>query len=948
MSVIHRNNNRLHIAVGAMLAFTIFTAGAPSALGQSAEPLKTIIPVHIDVSTGNITVGSKTYNGVNSGMHLLALKRQPNRQSLDTPTLVQDGTFTNANSANQFLQNVLSATPDAFLLVNAVGNYGFALNAVATSLEKFGSQTDIEAIGGAIPFVLIGNGGRNKGQASQKGYSTLNVDGYLTQDTNGNYTFIQTDYVRYDIGVDGTIKIGATTYPVANANKYAGCDAAASNSFHLVVVSRESPDHLLINNAYCTSQTPSLFTNMVGDIGYLNNTFGEGALYFIASNGKPIPADWNFGTNGDGRIYPLALEVANLGGYWETMVYLTPSDTYSLVGASPPPTGTPGARKRARESSSVYPDSPTGELHGMLARDKRGIWYSPLNADPAGLANLDLYDILAQTAIPFPNPATSDELTAFQYIAQKLCHSPTCNVRNQYANTNISMDIYFSQLEDMRTPDNKDCNDSSNANLPFCIVRQQLLNEFQYVSDIRGFHDNLKSLWLASGTTSILSMLSAYNDIQATLQAPAAAPAPNVVNPIVGFFLGLASFIPEVGPLFGLADTAFNLATSLTTDTSGNPTISLTSTVGQLQQQAIQQFQSQSTTTATQFDLIYQDWGKMQALGNELAQAQPGGDWYWDDESTGQILQAMAPAISASYYRSLMPAVYAVGRYLPQCNVADYCQWGWGNTPLYRQPLTYFVGTNSNTGCCQPFNIDETGTLRAAYMPYTFPTDSANIYENPSQPAYTQGHNTIMAANSWLGISRQSTSQWANGAGWYDPPQESVLSNLFKPRSQGGLGVYRPEFYEAWPFPQVQCYESSIDGPDQGCPWSDGAPSPEARPAPVTSVVIRAGQATKIGTIVNVPLRITNNGTVPTKETEIGAVSLRTLGGSGQAVVVGPVLPIKIGDLAPGASFSVVLQLGIPSGVTKLMITEEGTIDSGRPQPLRFSQGQLIYPQTIK
>jgi len=99
---------------------------------------------------------------------------------------------------------------------------------------------------------------------------------------------------------------------------------------------------------------------------------------------------------------------------------------------------------------------------------------------------------------------------------------------------------------------------------------------------------------------------------------------------------------------------------------------------------------------------------------------------------------------------------------------------------------------------------------------------------------------------------------------------------------------------------------------------------------------------------VNVTLKVINNGTVVAKGVEISNVSLRALGGSGQAVLMGPVLPIKIGDLAPGASFSVVLQLGIPSGVTKLMITEEGTIDSGRPQPLRFSQGQLIYPQTIK
>jgi hypothetical protein len=98
---------------------------------------------------------------------------------------------------------------------------------------------------------------------------------------------------------------------------------------------------------------------------------------------------------------------------------------------------------------------------------------------------------------------------------------------------------------------------------------------------------------------------------------------------------------------------------------------------------------------------------------------------------------------------------------------------------------------------------------------------------------------------------------------------------------------------------------------------------------------------------VSVPLRITNNGTVPTTGTEISAISLRTLSGSAQPALVDPLVPIKIGGIAPGASSSVVLQLGIPPGVTKLMITEEGSLEAGG-QPLRFSQGQVIYPETIK
>ena len=113
----------------------------------------------------------------------------------------------------------------------------------------------------------------------------------------------------------------------------------------------------------------------------------------------------------------------------------TPNDTYSLVGAPPPPDGTKGAHKRARESSSVYPEisanvRPTGELHGVLARSGRGNWYSPLNADPSGYANLGFYDVLAAPSQPFVSPSGDAEVKAFQYISSKVCNG--CNIRDLY------------------------------------------------------------------------------------------------------------------------------------------------------------------------------------------------------------------------------------------------------------------------------------------------------------------------------------------------------------------------------------------------------------------------------------------------------------------------------------------------------------------------------------
>lgn len=924
-------------------ALAFLSLWAESLLAQSAEPLKKVIPVSLNATTGIITVGGTVYAGANPGMHMVAFKRQPNPAHLDAPDLIGNQTFTNSDAASQFLQSTLSSTPDALLLVNGVGNYGFGLSAISQQLASYGAAKDINTIGSAIPFTFIGNGGLKAGSARQRGLITSNLTGSLAADSNGNYTLIQTDYVRYDIQLDGTIRVGSTTYSIASSYRAPGCDG--SNAFHLVVVQRDAPDITVANNSCCTAQSDAASRTMVLDLGGVVGR--EDQLAFIASNGRPIPANWNFGTDGDARIYPLAQRMAALGGYWETMVYLTPTDTYSLVGTAAPPSWVMGANKRARESSSVYPGHPTGELHGVLARGPRANWYSPINADTSGMANLGFYDILAQVPVNFPHPVTAQELSAYQYISNSLCGGTNCSVRNQYPDTSISISAYLTVLEALKGPNSEDCGNSNNGGLPFCVVRQQLLTEFRYVANIRAFNANLQSLWLASGTTSILELLSTYNNLNANLPAPSAAPAPSLFGPIFNLFLGVASYAPEVGPLFGIADAAFNFGTSLTTDSTGTPAVSLTTTVGQLQAQAAAQFTAQATTTGTQFDFIYQDWGKISTLGTLLAQAQPGSPWYWDTAATGRILQAMAPAVEESYYQSLMSALYAIGAYYPFC-YSCRGQVNWGQTPLWEQPQSYTVDDPDFPGIgqqkVQPFNFPPW------YPPYTYPTDSTNPAQVPSNPAYTEATATILADNTWLGISAKVAPADGGGNGLYQSPASSILSHLFSSRSAGGLGIYRPAFFESWPFPRVSC-DISDDGsgdPGQGCPWGSAASSVEAVPAALNSVAISAGKIKKSGGQLSLTLIVTNNGTEETAGTEISEVSLSALAGSGVTLLSNPGIPIQIGPLLRGASAKIPLTLDIPNTVGKLRLTENGTVTSTGNTTHQFSHSQVIYPSTIR
>jgi hypothetical protein len=940
-------------------ALALCFAFAPCAYAQSAEPIQTVIPVNLDAGTGNITVGTTVYAGSNPGMNMVALTRSPSSPGVISPVNNQSNqTFTDPSSANQFLQSVLNSSPDAILILNAVGNYGFGLNAIADNLHQFGAAHDIDQISTAIPFTFIGNGGLNVGQAHQCG-GTCNTAGYFATDSNTNYTFIQPDYVTFHITTDGTIQIGSTTYTVAGSGKVPGCDG--TNAFHVVAVQRAAPQVLIGNESYCTAANPTAeFPHLHNDLSALAQS--EANLVFVASNGHPISPDWNFGTDGDARVYPVAQDVAQLGGFFETMVYLTPTDTYSLAGAAAPPSWVKGARTRAKESSSVYPNHPSGELHGVLGRGLRGNWYSPLSADTSGVANLGFYEILGQPPTPFPHPAPGNdqEQAYFQTISTKICGAG-CNVRNNYHNAVSNVSDYLSDLQGVNTDPatGKPCpipvlppSSPPPPTTPFCNVWQQLYTELNYVGGISEFYGQLSDLWVTSGTISILAQLSAQNDIEANLPPPVAPQAPSLAGPFVNLFLGLASLLPLPGPLgslVGLADTAFNFATSLTTDANGNQTISLSSTASELQQQALNDFTAQGTTLGTQFDFIYQDWGKINTLGSALYSAQVGTPWYWDLSYTGQLANRMVPALRASYYQSLMAAIYAVGSYVPG---GAFGLPAWGQTPLWQQPSSYIaldVDLQGQNTAAQPFNFPY-------YHPYTFPSDSNNPVEVLGNPAYNPATSTLLADNAWLGISAQNT-EWDGGSccgpsGLYVAPADSILSELFTPQSSGGngLGVYRPAFFEGWAFPRVTCEPNlDVDGDfGFGCDFGAAAPLPEALPAPVTSVSIKTAGISRNGTQVDLWLKITNNGTTESTSTEIGDITLRTLAGAGEATLVEPGLPIHIGKLLPGSFTRVALTLNVPHSVNKLELTETGTVDSGESAPHQFSLGQVIRPKKEK
>ena len=169
---------------------------------SNTVPIRSIIPVAFDGSNGNITIGGTTLNGASNSFHLVALRRQPNRNHLDMPDVLVNSNFNSGDAAVAALTNISTQYPDAMIMVNTAGSYGFPVWSVGYKLvgdgsasnPGYGGTTELGAVA-YVPLAFVGIVGLAPGTAPVSRWnSTRPVTGYLATDSNGNYTFIQTDF----------------------------------------------------------------------------------------------------------------------------------------------------------------------------------------------------------------------------------------------------------------------------------------------------------------------------------------------------------------------------------------------------------------------------------------------------------------------------------------------------------------------------------------------------------------------------------------------------------------------------------------------------------------------------------------------------------------------------------------------------------------------------------
>ncbi len=697
-----------------------------------------------------------------TGLHVVVLDRAAVRtyglpKAFTGSTLVNDLTgFLNQNAADN----------TKLVIFSTYSGLGVDPSSLAPLLEQFGATTEFRNLHDpALPFSLIGVRGLRPGQAYQawgKGTPGANLSGRLTLDSQNNYAFTQFDYyINFELTPSPNLSKGGPRIAIGTQTYAPQIPAGSAGGFLMVVVDRAAPTSSPVNSSlvYSTNGGASGIDALISD---LKNNTTEDKLIFITSYGLPFPDQPDITY----QIGQLIQEAGGTNEIIQSIDYTNPGDTYSLVGSAGPDAALSLPPFTASESSTILPGAPSGAIRGVLGLGRRNNWYRPIASDLTQVVNLDFYRILAQPWQGFP-VLTGNQLNALEWISAQLCGCN--NIRESYEDTNIDINTRAIRLSVMKPPSNPA---PSFDAADFSAVQGQLLTEMKYVADIRRLNRNLTQLWNAQQSNIGLLLGNAGAKVKASLPPlPGEGVVPSIIEDLSEFLLAAIAAIPTgesaFAPMLGALSAGFDFGVNLANTLDGNGTADISTTVANIEAQAADHFARQLTAQGTMFDMIYEDWGRMQALGKALDNPDDR-NWSWNgDVTTGQILNILSTSMERSFYRSLMPTAYAIAK------IENY--------------------------------PDPTPNGYSAADQQVFRSYSNNTYTGVRLP---NGKNEFLILTRW---------PW-NDQPDIGPPSDNLFNYLYGPRP-GGLSVYKANLFRHWPFKISNCNNSNADGRGgSGCP----------------------------------------------------------------------------------------------------------------------------------
>jgi hypothetical protein len=597
------------------------------------------------------------------------------------------------------------------------------------------------------------------------------LDGFLTRDSSGLFTFVPGSTVPFDTAVPGgapmrnAIQVGGARHESGSLQCQGGDGAVQVLVLYAETLALDENGSRTFTTHGCgegvAEQELLRLEEMLSDVATANQVGRGSKLVFLQTFGQstePVP----------GAAAEIASVLERLGG--TAAVFASATGSYSLVGQFGI-SGFPLA-----EASSSLTGKPARNT-GILEPNRLGS-YVPAVSSPTGTAPFGLAAIAFQPAQPWPN-TSAGELAALSYLAGKLelpaptvensCYVPAKpDVRSEYCNQNIAHEWRAKIGTVRRKAPYVSGRGFTEADL--LSVKGELIGgpepgefgELAAVQDTWNTIDLLQKPFGAGGETGAVDLNSLAAQVEKALQPPRESEAR-------GFWLNLLSGIGFVGSYFapgvgetitGVISGALGVAALFANEPSGSPVLGeFTIGADDLAVELEANYATASRSLYKVGSLIVSDYGKLRAVA-----ADPSLEF--SAEEMEQMQSSLELGGREWIYQELFPTAYEAFSVAPgQVNPA--------------------VPASADSYECVDRGVEELRT-----KPFSAPADAQYRYESPTP---TLG--VLVAKGSPVPADEVVVRPVAS-------PTAEMLEPVFRSAFSGGLGQYRPWFWrEAFGFP---------------------------------------------------------------------------------------------------------------------------------------------------
>jgi hypothetical protein len=702
------------------------------------------------------------------------------------------------------------------------------------ALEKVGASSQAGSVGSsamqsAESYSLIGIGASGAGNGYERWSGNVpgsaSIAGVLVRDNLQKFGFTY-EYVPFETRTSAdtstappdSIVIGDTVYPLPTA-----LPDTNSGGFHVLVLNRSTLQpisHTLYLLKRSGTADSTAVKTMANDLYAIAKSFDK--LVIVAAVGS-LPTMRSFKSNAAKLEWAIDL----LGGTPGIIPNLKAGDTYGLVGVGPGPSY-PKDHWRLPETnypivsvdaSSLEVAGLEADIRGLLKKDHQG-WFVPTVSNPGGSSvdiDYSLLTIALQEPTGWRGPDTDAERKVYadisRYLLGNLSLSHTDDMRLYYYRdlgwSSLYTVLHVLTCEELY--DGEPC--ASDTQQAFATMRAYLDQEVLDRNQLQDWFDNdIVELLDGLQQTEVIDLATAYQNAISLAQVQSTYPVLMKVLDVLsdvawlvcrlGEFAGPANVgeepIPkELGPAAGVVTALIRLGMDFIPSPTNNAPGEVKEAASELWINVLQTYIDTRATTDQAFLYLTEDWGRMEAFHAVYTSL-------YDKTQYETVLEALAPGITASFYRVLLPVTFKL---LPMplmtsnfdptfcnpdpnpCNYYACSNWGYIN--YYESNKCLF---SQSQGVYRP--ADALETVENLTFSYTECTTSSPLYS----------YYTI-----WKGGGTKASDYYSD---------KDI--KLFSAPSDGGLGVSRLDFFTRWPF----AYASNGH-------WNDGCNcSPETHLCP--------------------------------------------------------------------------------------------------------------------